>query len=246
MPAPRLLDKKLVNAALATERKQEIDKGIKLAKAVDALKEAKTKEEADLAEWRVSTLNSIQMEITLRQSENERLRLENQNLKEERLRLESPIDLTQAWKEVRELQRKNESIADNILSQEINVTARENDLAESKSSLEIREKKVISAQDSIEQMLEHAESQRTEAMSVNKVAKDTLTQIESQKSRQEEDLAIREQEIRAREDSILAREETAEREQLIISSEKLLLADRRATLERGFEELRRKQNGLHR
>lgn len=63
MAAPRLLPKNIVNATLAQERKIEIDKGIKLAKAIEALRETKVEEEQKLERFRSETIAKVQIEI---------------------------------------------------------------------------------------------------------------------------------------------------------------------------------------
>lgn len=76
MAGPRLLDKKIVQASLAQERKIEIDKGVKLAKAIDILRETKAKEEKDLEEFRIVTTQKVQAEIDALLQECNRLRQE--------------------------------------------------------------------------------------------------------------------------------------------------------------------------
>lgn len=63
MAAPRLLDKKTVNAALATERKQQIDEGKRLKESIEALREMKSEEEASLERFRRETVRVVQIEI---------------------------------------------------------------------------------------------------------------------------------------------------------------------------------------
>lgn len=240
MPAPRLLPKRLVNAEVATERKQEIDKGKKLVEAIFALQETKSKEESELEEYRVNTLKTIQSQIEMKQRENERLGELNKSLKEERIRLEAPIDLTQSWKEVLELREKHESLSDHLLGREIEVTGRENDLLEAQNSLVAREKEIQRSEEATEGNLRISEEKREDTAELNNKAQVILTGIEIQKIEQDMLFAQKEQELEKREGDVLEREEEAERERVEIINEKRLLADRRATLERGFEELRRK------
>lgn len=80
MPAPRLLDKKLISASLAQERKVEIDKGVKLAQAIDILRETKVAEELALEEFRIVTVRKVQAEIDALSQERNRLRKEVETL----------------------------------------------------------------------------------------------------------------------------------------------------------------------
>lgn len=63
MPAPRLLEKRLVNASLATERKQQIDEGMRLTKSIEALRETLAEEQASLERFRRETVKIVQAEI---------------------------------------------------------------------------------------------------------------------------------------------------------------------------------------
>lgn len=63
MPAPRLLDKKRVNAELATERKQQIEQGKQLVASIEALREARAEEEEKLERFRKETVRAVQIEI---------------------------------------------------------------------------------------------------------------------------------------------------------------------------------------
>jgi hypothetical protein len=63
MPAPKLLDKKTVNAELNQERRLQVEKGIELAKKVDALREILADEQEKLERFRTETVKKVQMEI---------------------------------------------------------------------------------------------------------------------------------------------------------------------------------------
>lgn len=69
----RLPDKKIITATLAQERKVEIDKGIKLAQAIDSLRETKVAEELALEEFRIVTTRKVQAEIDALLQERNRL-----------------------------------------------------------------------------------------------------------------------------------------------------------------------------
>lgn len=63
MPAPRLLDKRTVNAELATERKQQMEKGKELAQKIDALRATLAEEQEKLERFRTETVRIVQAEI---------------------------------------------------------------------------------------------------------------------------------------------------------------------------------------
>ncbi len=59
----RLLDKKTIVDQRSTERKQEVDEGVKLAKLVDNLRKTASEEQARLAKFREETLKQVKIEI---------------------------------------------------------------------------------------------------------------------------------------------------------------------------------------
>lgn len=80
MAGPRLLPKNIVQASLAQERKTEIDKGVKLVKAIEALRETKIEEEQALERFRVETIAKVQIEIDSFIRERDRLKQELETL----------------------------------------------------------------------------------------------------------------------------------------------------------------------
>ncbi len=63
MSAPKLLDKKTINAELNQERRLQVEKGIELAKKIDALREILADEQEKLERFRTETVKKVQMEI---------------------------------------------------------------------------------------------------------------------------------------------------------------------------------------
>lgn len=59
----RLLPKKLANAEVATQRKQQIEEGLILSRKIDALRETLQEEECRLALFRSETVKRVQDEI---------------------------------------------------------------------------------------------------------------------------------------------------------------------------------------
>lgn len=81
MPAPRLLDKKAIVASLATERKQEAQKGLKIAQKVDAVRATLTEEEERLERFRSETIKKVQIEIDAKIAERDALVREIEGLR---------------------------------------------------------------------------------------------------------------------------------------------------------------------
>lgn len=218
-----------------------MEEGLQIANRVDSLREAAAREEQALEEYRINTLTRIQSEINKKQLENEQLSVSNKSLKEERIRLEAPLDLVQIWKEVHVVEEKNDSLAENLLYREINVSKRENDVQETKNNFLIREKEIQRSKQSAEQNLRRSEEQRSEADVANREAQDILSKMKKEQEAQKLYHETKTNDLSEREEAVILREEEIEKERIVINKEKILLADRRATLERGFAELRRKQ-----
>lgn len=241
MPAPRLLDKKVISGSLAQERKQDIDKGVKLAKAVDALKEAKDREQMELEEMRVNTLKIIQAQIDAKSRENDEISQRNQELKANRILLEGPIDLIEAWQEVHSLKEKNEEISTDLLRREIRISSRESDVRDAQEDLTHRSAQIVRSEEAVDENLRQSEAQREESKDLRNEAQDFLMRNQQQIAHEKTELKKRESLVEDREEELTKREEAVQNAELTINREKILLADRRAMLEEGFAELRRKQ-----
>jgi hypothetical protein len=246
MPAPRLQEKRQIQASLAQERKQQIDEGKKLVDSILQLREAKEREGRELEEMRANALAVIARETAVKQAENDALARDNVRLKEERIRLEAPLDLQEAWEEVKGEKAKSAALSEHLLTREIEVSRRENDLADALAALSERDAAVGKAETEASEHLRVADAERQETTEANQEAQ-TLLAATRQRAKNSEALHLkRSRELDQREAALTEREEELAKEQLSITNEKILLADRRATLERGFEELRRKQYGTGR
>lgn len=241
MPAPRLLDKKTIHSSLAQERQRGIDEEVKLSESILALRETKAKEMQELEEMRVNTLKAIQLEIVRKQRENDALSGHNTILREERIRLETPVDLTQAWEQVEGLKQEYDSLGKHLLKRESDITSREANVQRREEGLTIREKEIQRSEIATDENLRQAEQEREEAKSTNINAQVLLFKIELKESEHNVFARKKTEELERRESALFLQEEQNERDHLDINSQKTLLADRRATLERGFAELRRKQ-----
>lgn len=231
MPAPRLLDKKLVNASLATERKQEIDKGIKLVKSIEALQEERGKEENKLEEFRVNTLKSIQIQIDAKVSENDRLALENKRIKEERLLAQAPINLKEEWQRVREESSAITSWTDRLTQQSIELLAREEDSRTFSEKLEKEDKRIQEERVLSQRFLEESESKFLQSDQALERAEREAQETLQNAQQRENHVKVREEEATLREVSLSKRErevdvheiDLANREQKLKSRQELFI-----------------------
>lgn len=78
----RLLDRQEINKRKASERKREIDEGLKLARNVDNLRELRAKEDTGLQDWRAKTIAMIHAEIQVKTTEKAKLSREVKELRD--------------------------------------------------------------------------------------------------------------------------------------------------------------------
>lgn len=236
----RLLTKNEVQTLKNADRKREIDEGVKLAKKVDTLRKTSSEEESRLRLVREASTAQVLGDIARLVAEKTELEIGNSELKAERLKLEAPIDLTEAWDEVDALGKKNESIADELLEKEITITKRESDVEETLGTFSDREKELARSEESWNQNLLDSENRLKESITLKKQAQELFDATERESNEKSSELERRERSTENKEADLEMREKALEEGEKKLTNEKILLADRRATLERGFAELRRK------
>ncbi len=94
----KLLQKRQIDSALATQRKSEIDNGIKFATSVDNLRRARVEEEKSLKDYRKRAFTEIQVEIDSLLEDKANLLKWNTEARAERVELLKPLD--EEWKKV--------------------------------------------------------------------------------------------------------------------------------------------------
>lgn len=95
----KLLDKKNIDVLKSSEKKFEIDEGLKLARKIDTLREISAKEEVNLSKFRTETLKNIKNEIDVLISEKISLQKNIDVLDKERKLLTVPLD--EEWGEIK-------------------------------------------------------------------------------------------------------------------------------------------------
>ncbi len=88
----RLLPKKQVNAELATQRKELIDQGVKMAEKVDVVRETLSKEERALSDFRASSVANVTREIDALLEHKEELRRDISKAESKLTALREPLD----------------------------------------------------------------------------------------------------------------------------------------------------------
>lgn len=102
MTAPRLLDKKVVNAEVATQRKNLIDSGLTMAKKIDAVRETLQEETKNLDTFRTESVAIVQIEIDQKLNILDNIKRNIEERKQELVQLQIPLD--QQWEEVNKAQ----------------------------------------------------------------------------------------------------------------------------------------------
>ncbi len=239
----RLLAKSEVAKAKSIDRQREIDEGLKLANRVDALRHTAAEEEAALNKFRINTIAKINEEIVTKAKEREELEVGNVFLREERIRLKGPIDLVQEWEMVRKDKAENEETSDYLLRKEIDLTEKENIVRDAQAGFSKREAKIKEKEEWAEKVVKEASVLHNEARIASSEAQNTLTKTNEEIEERCVALTQKEDEVAIKEADLLSREAQVKLDKAEIINEKKYIADRRKMLERGFAELRKKQNG---
>lgn len=207
MGAPRLLDKKLVNAELATQQKRSIDRGVAIAQKVDAVRDLLGQEEARLETFRKESIARVQREIDAKIAERESLEVGNKTLREERILLSAPIDLSEAWAEVKEGRTEIAQRKETLTEQSIGQVVKEDELFEKQTSLE-KQAKNIQAKDKLaERTLTEAETKFTQATDMLERAQKEAERVLKESREKENHLRVREEDATNRETYLSEREE---------------------------------------
>lgn len=90
----RLLDKRTVNAEVATQKKQAIDEGLRLARKVDALRDSVQVEQGNLEDFRKNSIALVQAEIDEKLREKTNLESQLARLRWERQEFNKPVNVS--------------------------------------------------------------------------------------------------------------------------------------------------------
>lgn len=226
MPAPRLLEKKAIAVDLADQRKQQIDAGVALAKKVDAIRGTLQEEEERIERFRRETLQRTQQEIDAKIAEREELRIEVAVLQEERIKLLAPIDLSQAWEEVRTAKIENAIWEERLQNQTIELLAQGDDAKNLSAKLASKEGELLQKDDLAERTLIAAEEKFAQADTLHRLAFEERDKSNRECQQQENHLKIREEDAVAREANLSIREEAASLHEINLSDREKKLRSR--------------------
>lgn len=242
MAAPQLLDKKTLNAEVATQKAHQVKEGLALARKVDALRETKVTEEQSLEAFRTGMIAKIQQEIDAKIREKDFYEEKLPKLRDEYQKLLTPPDLTAKWEEIaghrNELQVKYNEIALQVQELNLGIAAnisreRENK-EESQRLVTLREEigklstradtKFTNASDILERAQKQAEKVITEAQHMEarlKVREEDATNREIYLSKEEKRIQTWEVDLAAREKKLKSRQEVFIKSQNYLKNKKL-------------------------
>ena len=235
----KLLPKTKIASMKSDERKKEIEEGAKLAKTVDALRQVKGKEEANLKKFRDESLKIIDLEIGGRIKEREALDKEIDQKKQERIVLESPIDLSKAWDEVNTLKYDLQNKEISLISREALV----HDIEEREEKVKKQEKEASLYLEQSQQVYSDANKIRDDFETKRVATSKTIESKVKELAELETDLISREFVIKRQiEQCTQDKTEMMNRDSQLISREAQLQHDRNSLFER--EELAKEQEAL--
>lgn len=229
MPAPRLLDKKLVSASLASQQKKEIDKGVKIAASIDALRETRTKEEQELDEWRVNTIKTIQLEIDAKRVEGVLLKEDIQKLRRERIEAQAPLNLKEEWRKVYEVRDANEEWSNGLANQSIDLLAREEDNQTFSEKLSKEADALQEDRSYTGRLLAEADGKFTKASDALERAEKESQKILENAHQRENHVKVREEDAGLREVNLSERERQVDIHEIDLSNREKKLKSRQET-----------------
>lgn len=235
MSGPKLLEKRVVTADVAEQKKQLIDSGIIMAQKVDAVRETLQSEEQKLELFRIETVKRVQIEIDALIRQKDALRDTLKDAERELSLKRIPLDAE--WEKVNNAQKICNNWENELLGREEYINQQQAILKDKEKDIETESHRIgglknqatqltIEAEEILQRAKEESASTRNEAQAILMSAE--LLEIESLKK--EEQLITREEIVATKEKDI----EACEQE---IIKDKRVLADRTATLERTLKRL---------
>lgn len=195
-----LLDKKLVSAEVATQRKQQIDLGVSLAKKVDAVKETLQQEETRLESFRLESVARVKVEIDKLLSQKQILKGEIDVLLRDKANAQIPLDVE--WEKITyatsKLQKDRDAWGEksDLLSQRRNeIERREAETLSNKERatelLRVSSEKYVESEEALTEAREFSKKLREEAGAILSSAESRLKLVELK----EDGLRMREEEV---------------------------------------------------
>ena len=220
-------------ASLKTEsRKLDIDEGVKLAKTVDALRQAKATEEANLAKFRDQSLQLVKTQINTLITEKDDLVRQKESLVYEVELLQKTIDAK--WNDAVQKNTVLNTLK-NILEDKIQfISETEQEIKRKSADIALEHERIADFKEeqmktlsSIEKKEEETQQILSETQRERELIIQSLSQRETAFNQKQRDLEYFERDLKGQ-------LEQMDRDRKEIINEKVRLKDREATLERAF------------
>lgn len=225
----RLLPKKQVSIEASKQKKALIDEGIGLATKVDVLRETLVVEEGKVNLFRRETISQIQKDIDTKIQERQLLETGNVFLREERIRLSAPIDLTEAWEEVKTGKLEISQWKETLTDKEVRMLVRESDVVDAEKSLLKRTEAIGRKEKLTERTLVGAQEKFEKASVTLEKAQEEGSKLVHDAIHREKAVTERESNVTVKEAEIQERETKAAAHELDLSNREIALKDRYET-----------------
>lgn len=235
MAAPRLLDKKTINAEVATQKLQEIKEGIVLYKKVDKMRDLLGEEEIRLERFRTESIAKVQQEIDTKIAERDSYTQGNEKLRQERFALQAPIDLKEEWVRVGEMKAVHIAWQEKLINDQVLLLADKEDVKTLSDVLEHRQDKVRESEKLSNRTLQEAQKKFSIAHEMVKNAEVQEKRILNSAKQREESISLREFEANIWENSLQQRE-------MMVAAEKEDVMTRETALKTRYETFLKAQN----
>lgn len=221
----KLLDKKTANAEVATQKKQQIDSGIKLAKKVDALRETLGEEEKNLETFRTETVKGVQIEIDSLIRQKDTIKEEINVLNRQKAKALVPLEVE--WERVRRVSVKLEK--DRMLFDQMSFsfTEREAEIERSEREAENEKERASNLKHRASEDLAEADSTLSHAREASAEIRNKAQVVLAAAETKEKEVGLKEKDLEVREEHATKEiERVGKWERDLTSREKKLRADR--------------------
>lgn len=237
MAAPRLLDKKVINAEVAVQKTQQIKEGIALAKKVDTLRETVQEESGRLETFRSQMITKIQEEIDGKIAEKQNLERGNERIRQERTELLKQLNLREELDKIEEAKISNQVWQQKLINDQVNLLSKEADNECQRKLLDKRET-------NIKRIEEQAERTLTAAQRKFASAEDRQIQVEQLEKHTSSALKEREDNVTLRELEFAVWDTSLQKRELENAEHDVDLSNREGALKTRYETFMRAQNYL--
>lgn len=225
----RLLPKRQVSIESSKQKKALIDEGTGLATKVDALRTTLVVEEGKVNRFRTETISQVQKDIDTKIQERQLLETGNVFLREERIRLSAPIDLTEAWEEVKTGKAEIANWRSTLSEKEVRMLAREADVVDAETSLTKKTEAIGRKEKLAERTLEAAQDKFEKASVTLEKAQEKGSKLVNDAIHREKAVLIRESDATVKEAELQERETKTATHELDLSNREIALKDRYET-----------------